>query len=164
MEQQEFLIGFAQLSLVLTGFVSIFIIFLIGGEQKSRVNTHHAASIMIGSIVATLSALIPIILYNYGYTGDSLWWWSSALLLALGAANFFIMGALTLQLNKQEFKEAGYVHMIVSYGLGLCATGLLVYNVFGQLHVGHYILAAILIFCISVIGFVTFAAQKILYW
>jgi hypothetical protein len=56
------------------------------------------------------------------------------------------------------------VHMTVSYGLGACAVGLLLYNVFGQLHVGHYILAAILTFCISVIGFVTFAAQKILYW
>ncbi len=164
MEQQEFLIGFAQLSLVLTGFVAIFIIFLIGPEQKSRVNTHHAASIMIGSIVATLSALIPIVFYNYGYTGDSLWWWSSVLMLVTGAANFLIMGTLTIQLNKQEFKDAGYVHMTVSYGLGACAVGLLLYNVFGQLHVGHYILSAILVFCISVIGFVTFAAQKILYW
>lgn len=62
MEQQSFLIGFAQLALVLTGFVSIFVVFQIDHSEKSRVNTHHAASILVGSLVAFIGALIPIAL------------------------------------------------------------------------------------------------------
>ncbi len=41
MEQQGFLIGFAQLALVLTGFVSIFVVFQIDHQSKSRVTTQH---------------------------------------------------------------------------------------------------------------------------
>ena len=164
MEQQEFLIGFAQLALVLTGFVAIFVIFLIGGEQKSRVNTHHAASMIIGSLVSVAGALIPIVIYHYGYTDSTLWWWSSLFLLVFGIVNFVIMFLLTTGLTRQELQEAGYIHMLSSYSLGTLAVSLLVYNLAFELSVGNYIFSMVLTFSISVIGFVTFAAQKILHW
>lgn len=47
MEQQNFLIGFAQLALVLTGFVSVFVVFHVDEASKSRVNTHHATCILL---------------------------------------------------------------------------------------------------------------------
>lgn len=74
MELQGLLIGFAQLSLVLTGFVSVFVVFLTSADEKSRVNTHHAVAMQVGSLIAVVDALIPIILLNYGLKGKALWW------------------------------------------------------------------------------------------
>ena len=44
MEQEAFLIGFSQLSLVLTGFVSVFVAFFMDSEIPARSVTHHAAA------------------------------------------------------------------------------------------------------------------------
>lgn len=164
MEQQEFLIGFAQLALVLTGFVAFFLVFLISGDQKSRANTHHAAAIIIGSLVSVAGALIPIVFYHYGIIDDNLWWWSSIMLIAFGLANFFIMGFLTAGLHRQELKEIGYIHMVSSYGTGAIALGLVAYNIFFEVSVGNYVLSLVLTFSISVFSFMSFTAQKILHW
>lgn len=164
MEQQEFLIDFAQLALVLTGFVSIFVVFLIGGDQKSRSNTHHAAAIIIGSLVSVAGALIPIVIYHYGFIDDLLWWWSSVALMVLGLANFFIMGFLTAGLNRQQVKEIGHIHIVAAYGMGTIALGLVAYNIFFETSVGNYVLSLVLTFSISVVSFMSFTAQKILHW
>ena len=164
MELEGTLIGFAQLALVLTGFVSVFVVFLTSDEDKSRVNTHHATSMLVGSIVTVVESLIPIILYTYGLRDENLWWWSSLCALLIGLAFFITMLSLTFQLTKAEFKEAGYLHMGVSYTFGTLAGVLAAWNIFVHPSSGNYILAITLLFLISVVGFVTFSIQKILYW
>jgi hypothetical protein len=41
---------------------------------------------------------------------------------------------------------------------------LLASNIFGDVHSGHYLTALVLTFFASLIGFVAFAIQKVLYW
>lgn len=164
MELQGFLIGFAQLALVLTGFVSVFALLLTTEKEKSRVNTHHAVAMLLGSLITVVASLVPIVLFHYGLEGHALWWWSSLAATALGAVNFCIMISLTLQLTKVEFKEAGYLHMCSSYSFGTLAVSLLAWNVFVQPSVGNYVLAIVMTFLIAVIGFVTLSVQKLLYW
>ena len=43
---EGFFIEFAQLALVLTGFVSVFVIFLADRSERSAALTHHAASML----------------------------------------------------------------------------------------------------------------------
>lgn len=164
MEQQGFFIGFAQLALVLTGFVSVFVVVTTSEGKKSRVNTHHAVSMITGSFISMVAAFVPILLYNYGLTGDTLWWWSSVGAVVLGMANLTIMLPLTLQLTKAEFKEAGYLHMGLSYGIGTSSGLPLLWNIFVHPIAGNYILSIIMLFVVSVIGFLTFSIQKILHW
>ena len=164
MEQQSFLIGFAQIALVLTGFVSVFVVFQIDHGGKSRVNTHHATSILLGSLVAFLGTLIPMAIYNFDVDDAQLWWWSSAALLALGVVFFLIMFNMTVRLTKTQFKEAGYLHMFSSYAMGFVAAGCLAWNMAFSSTPGFYLLALILNLLVALVGFVTFSVQKILFW
>ncbi len=164
MDQQDFLIGFAQISLVLTGFVSIFVVFLIDKNEKSRVNTHHAASILIGSLLTLIATFIPLLLFQYGLSGNELWWWSSCLFMILGITYFALMASLTFQLTKAQFKEAGYIHMASSYALGTTAAGINLLNLIGDSIPGHYLLALVINFLVPLVAFVTFCAQKVFHW
>lgn len=164
MEQQSFLIGFAQLALVLTGFVSIFVVFQIDEAAKSRVNTHHATSILMGSLVAFFGALIPIAMYNFDVVEEALWKWSSMVLFGLSFSYFLIMINMTIRLTKAEFKEAGYLHMASSYTFGWAGGGALIWNVFSGAVPGFYVLACILTLVAALVGFVAFSVQKILHW
>lgn len=164
MEQQSFLIGFAQLSLVLTGFVSIFVVFLIDRNEKSRVNTHHATSILVGSVITLLGAFAPMVLFHYGFSGDALWFWSSVIFMGLALGYFVSMASLTIQLTSQQFKEAGYIHMASSYTLGFTAAGINLLNLIGPPTAGHYILALVVNLLVPLIAFVTFSAQKVFHW
>ena len=164
MEQQSFLIGFAQIALVLTGFVSIFVVFLIDKNEKSRVNTHHATSILVGSVVTLLGTFAPIVLFHYGLMGEELWWWSSVVFMVLASAYFISMASLTFQLTKEQFKEAGYIHMASSYALGFTAAGVNLLNLIGTPSAGHYVLALIVNLLVPLIAFVTFSAQRVFHW
>ncbi len=164
MEQQNFLIGFAQLALVLTGFVSVFVVFQIDETEKSRVNTHHATSILMGSLVAFFGALIPIAMYNFGLVGDALWRWSSVVLFGFSFSYFLIMINMTIRLTKAEFKEAGYLHMASSYAFGWAGGGALIWNAYSAAQPGYYVLACIVTLVAALVGFVTFSVQKILHW
>lgn len=164
MELQGFLIGFAQLALVLTGFVSVFAVLLTTEKEKSRVNTLHAVGMLVGSLITVVASLVPIVLFHYGLEGHALWWWSSLATAALGVANCGIMVSLTLQLTKVEFKEAGYLHICSAYLFGTLALSLLAWNVFVQPSIGNYVLVIVMMFLIAIMGFVTLSVQKILYW
>ena len=164
MEQQAFLIGFAQIALVLTGFVSVFVVYLINEQDRSRVNTHHAASILVGSVLSVLSALVPIALYHYGLTGTDLWWYASAIFMGLTSTYFIAMFSLTIQLTKAQFVEAGVIHMVSSYMLGFAAAGINLLNLMFEPIAGHYVLAIMVNFLVPLVAFVTFSAQKVLHW
>ena len=164
MEQQGFLIGFAQLALVLTGFVSVFVVFQIDHNEKSRVNTHHAASILVGSLVAFIGALIPIALYHFGLRGEALWWWSSLCQSLFGLIYFVAMLRMTFGLTWAQFKEAGILHMFFSYGTGLTGGCLLGWNIVTEATPGFYVVALMLTLLAALIGFIAFSVQKIFYW
>ncbi len=164
MEQQSFLIGFAQLALVLTGFVSVFVAVQVDQREKSRVITHHAASILVGSLVAFIGALIPIVLFHFDVTGDALWWWSSVILSGFGLIYFSSMLRMTFGLTWQQFKEAGILHMFFSYGTGLTSGSLLAWSILVDAAPGFYVASVILNLLTALIGFITFSVQKILYW
>ena len=118
-------------------------------------------SCSLGTVAA---ALVPLILDAYGLSGPALWVASSYVFLIAGAAVTLMMATLTFQLTPAERKELGPLHLVVSYGLGACTFGLLVWNVAMTPLVGNYVLAISLMFVVAVIGFTTFSLQKILHW
>ncbi len=164
MEQQDFLIGFAQITLVLTGFVSIFVVFLIDRDEKSRVNTHHAASILVGSVLTLMSTFVPVVLHQYGLSGAELWRWSSVAFMLLASIYLVTMASLTFRLTKPQFKEAGYIHMVSSYSLGFTAAGINLLNLVGPPTPGNYVFALVVNLMVPLIAFVTFCAQKVFHW
>ena len=95
---------------------------------------------------------------------EGLWYWSSVLGLVVGTVCSTYMVSLTIQLTKSEFKVAGVLHMLASYGLSFIAFGLLITNLVNGPKPGHYILALVLVFLVAAIGFVTFSFQKVLKW
>ncbi|MCR9279434.1 MAG: hypothetical protein NXH85_15870 [Pseudomonadaceae bacterium] len=162
MEESGILIGFAQLSLVLTGFVAVFVAFFSGEEPPSKPDIHHALSMLIGSVLALLVALVPLIVAAYGLKQEELWFWSSGIGLVLSAAYGTMMLNLTLRLTREEFKRAGVLHMIVSYSLGTTGSILMLLNLFGVSTPGPYILGMILTFMVALVGFITFSVQNFL--
>lgn len=164
MPQQEFLIGFAQLALVLTGFMSAFLVYSFQEEEKSRVTTHHATSMLVGSVITMIAAIVPIVIAYYGFEGEELWWWSS-LVFALFSLTFGgMMLSMTLRLTGAEFREAGLVHMISSYCFGTGAFVFCVLNLLGPANPGHYALALLLNLLVPLIALIALSIEKVLHW
>lgn len=164
MPHESFLIGFAQLSLIATGFLSVLFVFMAPEGGGSRVNTFHAFPVLMGSLICFVASILPLLLAAYGFEGRALWWWASVAAFGLGTGFFAVGGWLTIQLTKAEFKELGPIHVIAAYVLGTVAMLLLALNIFGDVHSGHYLAALVLTFLASLIGFVAFAIQKVFYW
>ena len=162
MEESALLIGFAQLCLVLTGFVAVFVAFFSNGSEASKPDVHHALSMLIGSVLAFVIALVPLVLSAYGLSGTSLWYWSSIVGFALSFAYGAVMSSLTVRLSWEEFKEAGIIHMGISYILGFGAGGLLLWNIVTHPGPGHYVLAMAVTLMVALIGFVSFSVQNFL--
>lgn len=162
MDYSGTLIGFAQLSLVLTGFVAVFIAVFSAKGAPSRPDVHHALSMLIGSVLALLISLVPLVIAGYGLTGNDLWFWSSAFGVGLGVIYGASMLNLTLRLTKEEFKQAGVFHMLSSYTLGFGGSALMLWNLLAVPSPGHYMLAMIMIFMVALIGFISFSIQNFL--
>lgn len=88
--------------------------------------------------------------------------WSSVAGLALGIVYGGTMLNLSLRLTRDEFRQAGYLHMFCSYTLGISGSLLMLLNLLGNAGPGNYFLAMILVLMVSLIGFVTFAIQNFL--
>lgn len=84
--------------------------------------------------------------------------------MAVSVTYFAIMLNMTLRLTKEQFKEAGYLHMYSSYAMGIAAACLLEWNLLMGATPGFYIAACMLNLFVALIGFITFSVQKILYW
>lgn len=164
MAHEEFLVGFAQLALVLTGFVSIFVAFKVDQENRSRATTHHAVSIIVGSLVTLFAAFVPLLVFAYGLSGDALWWWSSLGFFTLSLLYFAVMMSMTLRLTRSEFMEAGVLHMALSYGLGTTAGAFCALNLVFEPLPGNYLMALVINFSVPLIAFVSFSVQKVLHW
>lgn len=161
MEHEGFLIGFAQLSLVLTGFVSIFAA-TIAGKVNSFTTMHHAASMLAGGLVSLALSITPLVLNAYGFEGVLLWRYASAIGIAAELAYLSVILPMSLKLSQEQLKEVGIFHVVSSYMLGIVSFILLVLCVFTASNPGHYILAVTLIFFTAALGFITFAFEKIL--
>lgn len=164
MAQQEFLIGFAQLALVLTGFMSVFVVFSVSEQQRSRVMTHHAASMLVGSVITVIAAIVPIVFAYYGFEGEAVWWWSSLVFAFFSVAFAATMLSMTVQLTAAQFREAGVLHMVSSYCLGTGAFVCCALNLLGVANPGHYALALLLNFMVPLIAFIAVTIQKVFHW
>ncbi len=162
MDHASVLIGFAQLSLVLIGFVAVFVAFFSDKETSTKPDVHHALSMLIGSVISLIVALVPIVLLGYGLDGENLWFWASVVGLAMGAAYGATMLSISLRLTAEEFAEAGVLHMLSSYVLGITGATLMLWNLLGSAGPGPYLLGMILMFAVALLGFVTFAFQNFL--
>lgn len=162
MEQSNVLVAFAQLCLVLTGFVAVFVAFFSGADKPSKPDVHHALSMLVGSVLAFVISLVPLILNGYGMTGTILWYWSSVIGFGLSMAYGGLMLNFSLRLTWDEFKQAGVVHMFTSYTLGLAGGGFLLWNVLANPGPGHYLLAMTLTLMVALLGFLTFAMHNFL--
>lgn len=162
MEQSSVLIGFAQLCLVLTGFVAVFVTFFSVEKTKSKPDQHHALAMLIASVVSLIIALVPILFDSYGFVGQDLWFWSSAIGFAISLTFGGVMLSVSLRLSKAEFMEAGLVHMISAYSLGTTGSGFMLWNLISVSGPGPYLLAMVLTFLVGLTGFVSFALQNFL--
>ncbi|MEM1401787.1 MAG: hypothetical protein AAGG55_00525 [Pseudomonadota bacterium] len=105
MAHESFLIGFAQLSLVATGFLSVLFVFMAPEDGGSRVNTFHAFPVLMGSLICLVASIVPLLLSAYGFEDRAMWWWASVAAFGLGTVFFTVGVWLTVQLTKAEFKE-----------------------------------------------------------
>lgn len=162
MDHTTVLIGIAQISLVLTGFVTVFMGFFAGEHPPSKPDVHHAFAMLAGSVLVLLLALVPIVLGGYGFSDSQLWYWSSISGVVMGMVFGASMLRLTLKLTKEEFRQTGLLHMYSCYSLGTGATGLMLLNVLSNGGSGHYVLAVVMFLMVALVSFVAFSVQNFL--
>ncbi|MFK8040814.1 hypothetical protein [Congregibacter sp.] len=162
MDYTTVLIGVAQISLVLTGFVAVFMGFFAEAQSPSKPDVHHAFAMLAGSVLVLLLALLPIVLGAYGFNDSQLWYWASMSGVVMGVVFGASMLRLTIKLTKEEFRQAGLLHMYSCYSLGTGATGLMLWNVLVGAGPGHYLLAVVMNLMVALVSFVAFSIQNFL--
>lgn len=89
MEEQGFLIGYAQLALVLAGFISIFLVAATRDGKLSKPDSIHFATMTLASMLSVVSGLLPILFHHVGLAGDLVW--RSSSVLAIAFAGLFMI-------------------------------------------------------------------------
>ena len=52
--------------LLVAGFVAVFVAFFSGNQPPSKPDIHHALSMLIGSVLALIVSLVPLVVAAYG--------------------------------------------------------------------------------------------------
>ena len=135
MRDTDFLIGFANLSVVLAGFVSIFLVLLTG-------------------------ALIPFIFDFFEWAEEQVYQISAALSLALFSLCLFVVNYQLFRLKQDQVKEVGYLHLILSYSLSSLAGVLILAAAAGYQPRATYLSGLVVGYFIGALGFLSFAIKN----
>lgn len=162
MREEAILIGFSQLGLVFAGFISIFLVFAKRDGRFSPADALRVRSIIYASFMVVLGALAPIVLSAYDISGEMAWRAGAAIFIGVGVISTIDAARRHLAMTRDDRAEVGIAHSVVSWGLNIVLTAVMVGIVFGLGGAANYILSLTLLLAIAASNFITIALQRLL--
>jgi hypothetical protein len=156
---------FAELGAAFAGFIAIFLIFARREGRFSPADSLRIRSIILASFSAVFASLIPMVLYQAGFSGVGLWRVASAVALIGGLLAGGIVALKHVTLSPTDRAEVGAVHSAITWGFFVIAAILLASNAFGFVSTPSawpYLASLICILGIAATNFVTIAFQRLL--
>lgn len=122
MEVTAVLVGFAQVIVVLVGFISIFLTFLLRDNDPDPVMQMHARALIMVAPGVLIYALVPLVLAAFGLGIERAMQWMAG----IGLLPFLVGSGLNFRsffaLSFNEKRRTGYYHMVLA---GLIKAGVL---------------------------------------
>ena len=159
-EQQNMLMGFAQIAAGLMGFLAILVIFVREDGRLAPVDALRSRSILYNAQAVLIGGLLPIILYEAGLEGQVLWQASAGLTLAMSAVPFAEGMRFNLAMPMEDRRQVGLPTAILSWGGSTVASLLMLSVVIGVQESGAYFLAAGVCVAVASYNFVAVAVQR----
>jgi len=160
MPHESLLIGLSQIGAVFAGFMAVFIALAQRDGRLDPVSALRARSILYTSVTTIAAALLPLVIFAAGLTGDASLKISAgvAALMGLGLS---IEGARhQMALTPEQKRATGLVFNIVSWGFSGVAFAVAVAIVFGAIHADYYPLSVFVMLIVSAANFVKISLEQ----
>ena len=160
MDLEAFFLTTAEISVVLIGFVTVFLTVVMGGREAGKPDRMHSRALLTAAYPLLFVPLVPIAADAYGAS-------EATALFAFhiaGAATSTCIGVVMTwfysRLSWPEIKEVGLVHTAVSFGTGYAAGGFFFAGALGYAPQGNAVVAVIFSFLLTGTALFSFAAQQ----
>lgn len=160
MELEPFFLTTAEISVVLIGFVTVFLTFLIGGSDVGKADRMHSRALLSSAYPMLFVPLVPIAAIGYGATESSALFAFHLTGVVVSSGIGLVMHWFYSRLTWAEIREVGWVHTAVSFGLGYGAAGFFFAGALGYAPEGNAVVAVILSFLLPGTALFSFAAQR----
>ena len=160
MELEAFFLTTAEISVVLIGFVTIFLTYVMSGRAIGKADRMHSRALLTGAYPLLFVPFVPIAAGAYGAS-------EATALFSFHLAGFFANLGLGVvihwfysRLSWAEIREVGWLHTVVSFTLGWGAGGFFLAGMLGYAPEGNAVVAVILSFLLTGTALFSFAAQQ----
>lgn len=160
MQLEGFFLATVNISVVLIGFVTVFLTFVMNGRETNRPDRMHSRSLLTSSYSLLLVPFVPIAAKAYGAN-------EATALFAFHVAGFCAVlgtGAVMMwfffRLTRAEMKQAGVIHNVVSFATGAAAAGFFLAGARGHAPAGNAVMAVVVMLLLSATALFSFAAQQ----
>ena len=155
MDLDTLLIGFAQIGIVLIGFISVFLTFLLRDTTLDNVMRMHARALIMTAPLALAAAIVPLALFGFGVNETAALRWSIIILAGPGMAAAILNNYHFVKLSAPERKRTGYSHMALANVICGGMTALGIAALVTQYTAGSYIGILVLLTLASVLALFT---------
>ncbi len=160
MQLESFFLTTAEISVVLIGFVTVFLTFVMSGKQTSKADRMHSRALLSSAYPLLVIPFIPVAAFAYGASDETaLFAFHLAGLIASAAVGAVITWFFS-RLTWAEVKEVGMVHNAVSFVTGWAAGGFFFAGTLGFAPAGNAVVAVILTFIMTATALFSFTAQQ----
>lgn len=160
MQLESFFLSTAEIAVVLIGFVTIFLTWVMSGRTTSMADRMHSRTLLTAAYPLLFVPFVPIAATAYGAS-------EATALFAFHLAGFVAsvgLGAVIhwfyFRLTLAEVKEVGWIHTVVSFSLGWSASFAFLAGLLGYAPAGNAVVAVILTFLLIGTALFSFAAQQ----
>jgi hypothetical protein len=160
MQYQSVLLTTIEISVVFFGFIIVFLTFVMGGKDQRKADRMHSRALLVGAFPLLVIPFIPLVVDAYGGSEAMAWrafHIGGFLLVNIAGA---IMLWFYLKLNREEVKEVGYLHSVVSWGSAIAAIGFFSAGMLGYAPAGNALAAILCILILTATSLLSFAAQQ----
>jgi hypothetical protein len=119
MNIESILLGFAQIAVVLIGFSSVFLTFLMRDTKLDAVMRMHARALIMVAPLTLALAITPLVLIGFELKEIDALRWSLAIVLVPGTPTAVLNNFYFLKLSIPDRKRTGYWHMVLANAIAL---------------------------------------------
>ena len=160
MKLEQFFLTTAEISVVLIGFVTVFLTFVVGGRDVGKADRMHSRSLLASAYPMLFVPLVPIAAMGYGASEATALFTFHVAGLAASASIGMVMHWFYSRLTWAEVRDVGWVHTIISFGTGYTAAGFFLAGALGYAPEGNAVMGVILSFLLAGTALFSFAAQQ----
>ena len=115
------LLGFAQIAVVLIGFSSVFLTFLMRDSKLDAVMRMHARALMMVAPLTLVLTILPLVLIGFDLNETNALRWSIAIISVPCLTGAILNNFYFLKLSIPDRKRTGYWHMALANAIVLGA-------------------------------------------